>query len=253
MFDSRSYQRLQKKCSLLISTVLAAVVLSNFPQSLVSFEAVESEDYPFSFSLSWSMSADNSAQAQIAAIPGWSSMEMKIVEEHNRVRQDPQSYIPVLEAYLARMTEDGYIIHGCGRDCVLTTREGRVAVEEAIAFLRQQPAVGPLAISSPVARAAKSHAQDQRGGAMGHVSSDGTSFLQRLSRFGVRSAGIGENIAYGAQTAEQVVMNLIVDDGVPDRGHRTNIFAPQWTMAGTGCGDHAGYRTVCVINYATGL
>ena len=200
---------------------------------------------------SMDVSVGSSAQAQIALRPDWSTLEQQILAEHNRVRQNPQSYIPVLEAYLSSMTADGHIIHGCGQNCVLTTREGRGAVEEVIAFLRQQPAMGALDASTQVARAAKSHARDQRGGATGHVGSDGTSFSQRLSQFGVENTAIGENIAYGAQSAEQVVMNLIVDDGVPSRGHRTNIFAPNWAVAGTGCGDHATYGTVCVVNYAT--
>ncbi|MEL6939212.1 MAG: CAP domain-containing protein [Cyanobacteria bacterium J06598_1] len=161
--------------------------------------------------------------------------------EHNRVRQSPQSYIPLLEAYLASMTEEGYILHGCGQNCLLTTQEGRSAVEEAIAFLQQQPAVGPILASPPVARAAKAHAQDQQTGQTGHTSSDGTSFLQRLSQFGVHGGGIGENISYGAADAEDVMMKLLIDDGVPSRGHRVNIFAASWEKVGVGCGTHATY------------
>jgi len=241
------YQQLQRKRKLLISATLAAIVLSNFSQVSLSFKSVEQNRSPVSLSLS----AGRRAEAQIAFRPSWSELEQEILAEHNRVRQNPQSYIPILEAYLDSMTADGHIIHGCGQNCVLTTREGRAAVQEAIAFLRQQPAVSALRASTPASRAAKSHAQDQRGGATGHVSSDGTSFPQRLDRFGVQNVGIGENIAYGARSAEQVVMNLIVDDGVPSRGHRTNIFAPNWSVAGSGCGEHATYGSVCVVDYAT--
>ncbi|MEL6554018.1 MAG: CAP domain-containing protein [Cyanobacteria bacterium J06621_11] len=193
----------------------------------------------------------NAAQAQTTHQTSWASLEQEIISEHNRVRQNPQSYIPLLENYLESMTVDGHVIHGCGQGCLLTTREGRAAVEEAIAFLRNQPPVDPISLSAPVAQAAKSHAQDQQNGQVGHISSDGSSFLQRLPRFGVRSTNIGENISYGAASAQTVVMRLLIDDGVPSRGHRTNVFAPSWEKVGAGCGTHATYQTVCVINYAT--
>ena len=190
------------------------------------------------------------AQAQTPPGPNWTTLEQEILLEHNRVRQDPQSYIPILENYLEQMTSDGLIIHGCGQGCVLTTREGRAAVEEAIAFLQNQPPVGPISQSTPVAQAAKALAQEQQSGQTGHVSSDGSSFLQRLTHFGVRSSAIGENISYGATSAQDVIMKLIIDDGVPSRGHRINLFSASWEKAGAGCGTHARYRTVCVIDYA---
>lgn len=206
-----------------------------------------------------SLSADLSpiaAQAQTVAQSNrpsnWATIEQNIITEHNRIRQNPQSYIPILEAYLARMNAQGNIPNGCGQNCTLTTNEGKPAVEEAIRFLRNQPAVGALTPSENVARAAKAHAQDQQGGATGHSGSDGSTLSQRLTRFGVQQLGAGENIDYGSPTGQGVVISLIVDDGVPSRGHRTNLFSPNWTIAGAGCGPHAVYRTVCVVDYAKG-
>ncbi len=180
----------------------------------------------------------------------WQVIEREIIEEHNRVRQNPQSYIPILEAYLATMDSQGQIPRGCGPNCTLMTEEGRPAVEEAIAFLRDQPPVGPLEFSGAIAQAAKSHAQDQQNGSVGHVGSDGSRAPQRLSKFGIENSSSGENIDYGSTSAQEVMISLIVDDGVADRGHRTIIFAPEWTTAGAGCGPHASIRTVCVVNYA---
>ncbi len=189
----------------------------------------------------------NVAQAQTDS---WKVVEQNLIVEHNRVRQNPQSYIPLLEARLANMNSQGNISNGCGRNCTLMTNEGKPAVEEAIRFLRNQAAVGALTPSVNAAQAAKAHAVDQSDGSIGHNGSDGSRPSDRLTRFGVTNVGTGENIAYGPSTAEDIMINLIVDDGVPDRGHRTNIFRPSWEKAGAGCGSHEVYRVVCVINYA---
>lgn len=45
-------------------------------------------------------------------------------------------------------------------------------------------------------------------------------------------------------------MLLIVDDGVPDRGHRQAIFNPAYTQVGVSCGRHVVYDWVCVIDLA---
>lgn len=195
------------------------------------------------------MSVGRPVKAQTTAQPDWSAIEANLLVEHNRIRQNPQSYIPILEAHLARMDAQGNIPNGCGLNCTLVTQEGRAAVQEAINFLQNQSAVGPLSLSEGAAQAAKAHAQDQQGGSTGHTGSDGSRPSERLSRFGVENLGSGENIAYGPDTAEKVMMNLIIDDGVADRGHRTSIFSPNWNMAGVGCGPHATIRSVCVIDY----
>jgi uncharacterized protein YkwD len=47
-------------------------------------------------------------------------------------------------------------------------------------------------------------------------------------------------------------MQLIIDDGVLDRGHRANIFKPEFEVLGVSCGNHERYGTVCVMTFAAG-
>jgi len=196
------------------------------------------------------LSLGKPAQAQAAAVD-WAKVEQDLIAEHNLVRQNPQRYISILKARLDSMDSEGNIPDGCGRNCTLVTEEGKPAVEEAIRVLSSQRTVGPLIKSDGLAAAAKSHAKDQESGLLGHAGSDGSSPIERTARLGVEASSVGENITYGPATAQEIMVNLIVDDGVADRGHRIALFKPDWSSAGAGCGPHSSYWAVCVVDYAS--
>ncbi len=48
-------------------------------------------------------------------------------------------------------------------------------------------------------------------------------------------------------------MQLLIDDGVPSRGHRTNIFKNDFKIIGAWGGSHTKYKTCTVINYVGGF
>merc|ERR1712062_773361 len=102
---------------------------------------------------------------------------------------------------------------------------------------KKQKPVRPLNLVSGLTMAAKDHVKDQsvRGG-VGHQGSDGSSFSERFQRYGCWSGISGENVCYGQNSARNIVMSLIVDDGVPTRGHRSNIFHSQFNFVGIACG-----------------
>ena len=59
----------------------------------------------------------------------------------------------------------------------------------------------------------------------------------------------GENIDYGAKSAEMVIIALATDDGVPSRGHRSNIFQKAFKKHACFTGDHKVYGSQTVLNY----
>ena len=174
----------------------------------------------------------------------------EILAELNRARADPRVYAGELERHRRRFR--GTVVHEPGDPVYRITKEGLPAVDEAIVALRRQPPLKPLAASAALALAASDHVRDQGGiGGHGHIGRDGTSPLDRAIRRGLRPWAIGEVISYGPETAAAVVRELIIDDGVPDRGHRLAIFNPDFGRAGAACGPHAGFRTMCVIDLAS--
>jgi uncharacterized protein YkwD len=64
---------------------------------------------------------------------------------------------------------------------------------------------------------------------------------------------IGEVINYGREKPRWVVMQLLIDDGVPDRGHRKAIFNPAFHTAGAATGPHAAYGEMTVVDLADGF
>ena len=180
--------------------------------------------------------------------PSQLSIEDGIVDEHNRARQDPRGYAEHLVALRAQFR--GNMLRFPGEPSVIT-REGVEAVDEAIEYLRKADPLPALVASEGMSRAAADHVGDQGPkGSTGHDGSDGSKPWDRLSRYGTWDVVVGENLAYGPDRARRVVMGLIIDDGVPDRGHRKNIFSTEFRFIGVACGPHRTYGTMCAVDYA---
>ena len=62
-------------------------------------------------------------------------------------------------------------------------------------------------------------------------------------------ATAGESISYGQDQPIEVILQLAIDDGVPSRGHRNNMFNTGFVKAGIFTGDHKAYRKSTVILY----
>ena len=172
-----------------------------------------------------------------------------IIAELNAARTDPAAYARKARALRALFNGDRIERPG---EIDLVTREGPAAVDEAIAFLEGQTPLPALRDSPGLARAAAEHAGEQgRTGEVAHVGADGSSPGARMRRHG-RWTATGEAIAYGPDRAEDVILQLIVDDGVPDRGHRRILFNPAYALVGAACAPHPVWRTVCVLDFARG-
>jgi uncharacterized protein YkwD len=176
-------------------------------------------------------------------------LEHAVLAEINYVRANPQAYADELRRY--RDFFDGRVVRLPGDPVGETTREGTYAVDEAIDFLDRQAPMPPLANGAVLARAARDLADEQGAtGRNGHRSANGAMPGDRVKRRG-GDIYVSETISYGYSEPDAVVRQLIIDDGVPSRGHRSLIFAPGNRFAGVGCGEHPRVRFMCVIDYST--
>jgi uncharacterized protein YkwD len=114
--------------------------------------------------------------------------------------------------------------------------------EEQLQYLINQKrcaaGLAPLALNAELNRAAMRHSEDMfTNNFFSHTGSDGSSFVQRISRAGYKGSAVGENIAKGYPNTESVF-----NGWWNSPGHKANIMnsgarefgigykSPYWTM-----------------------
>ncbi|MFT5224411.1 MAG: hypothetical protein ACI8XX_000154 [Polaribacter sp.] len=178
-----------------------------------------------------------------------SALEKEVLAQMNLARTNPKEFSKAIIKYRSYYDSQG-MVHIPG-EITLGTNEGVEAVDEAIRALAEQSPIAAIKPSKGMSAGARDHVKDQGPkGDTGHSGSDGSDPFTRVNRYGEWDVTAGENISYGADTGVGVILQLIIDDGVPSRGHRENIFNANFLVSGVACGSHKVYRHMCVINYA---
>ncbi len=87
---------------------------------------------------------------------------------------------------------------------------------------------------------------------MGHTGADNSTCKERIERYGTWTGECGECLWFGREgaSAAQIVEDLVIDDGVPSRGHRLCIFDEAYRVSSARVGHHATYGCMAVIEFA---
>ena len=184
----------------------------------------------------------------VRATDDFSRLEQDVFDEINQARTNPGSYLSYLKDL--RRLYAGKQIRLAG-NYVINTKEDVRAVDEAYQYLRDTNSIPSLTWSNGMSLGAMDHVAEQGPtGETGHRSGDGRQPWDRINQYGEGRGMIAQNIAYGKLPAHMMVLEFIIDDGIPDRGHRKNIFNPELRYAGVACGDHKLFGIMCVIDFA---
>lgn len=97
-------------------------------------------------------------------------------------------------------------------------------------------------------QSAKAHAKDMYDNDFfSHNSNDGTNCFGRIGKYYQASAQ-AENIAAGRSDALLIVMQWLIDEGVPSLGHRKNILNPAYEAIGVCTGKHKSWGYCSVMD-----
>jgi uncharacterized protein YkwD len=155
----------------------------------------------------------------------------------NEVRTDPQTFLQNrLLPYVKEkeMEDNGY-------------------AKSLIDDLKSAKKISPLKASTVLENLARGHAIDMGSkGKVGHNSSNGMTFANRL-RKKIKTGMIAENCDYGNADALDIVMSLLIDDGIESLGHRKNILHSGLNWIGIAIEKHKTYRMNCVMDFAESI
>lgn len=166
-----------------------------------------------------------------------SAQSEEVLKLINEVRTEPQAF---LENRLRPYVKEKGI-------------EGNSYAKSLIDDLKSAKKVNPLQSSPVLENLARGHAIDMGSkGKVGHNSSNGMTFANRL-RKKIKTGMIAENCDYGNSDPLDIVMSLLIDDGITSLGHRKNILHPELNWIGIAIEKHKTYRMNCVMDFAESI
>ncbi len=203
-------------------TLLSALLLSLF--SLTSF----SQDWESAFSLT-ELNEANTAQT----VSYLNQDEKELLQLINLVRLYPQQFRD--EVYLPYLKENSISRNSYTQSLLVTLSQ-----------MRAQVAYKPHAVLTQIAEA-QARYLGQSGKAT-HNNARGQSPAERI-RERISSEITAENIDLGRDQPLDILMSLLIDDGIIGTGHRVNLLHQELTHIGIAIGSHKKYGTVCVQDF----
>ncbi|MDX1652117.1 MAG: CAP domain-containing protein [Brumimicrobium sp.] len=72
---------------------------------------------------------------------------------------------------------------------------------------------------------------------------------QRFDQYAPHVEITGENLQFGFDQALDIVMDLLIDEDIPDAGHRRNILDSDFSVIGIAVGTHKTYDFMTVMEF----
>lgn len=179
--------------------------------------------------------------------------ELEVLAEINLMRSDPARYAtlrlePLRSRYQGKLF---FPVDSSARP--MRTREGVEALDECIRVLKNTRPMPRFSPSAALTLSAREMTKDQGATTqIGHVGSSGSTMPERILRHGNWRSSLAENISYGYNNPGEIVITLLIDDGVYDRAHRLNLLNNKFDRIGISIGAHRRYNVMCVMDFAAG-
>jgi hypothetical protein len=137
----------------------------------------------------------------------------------------------------------------------ITTKEGDKPIIELLEWIPKLKEAGvaipPFTWKDQLQAAAKEYVEelDKKGEIV--YTNTAESVAKRLLKQGKLIGNYGENVVFFAEEAIDIVLEVIIDDGYPGRGHRKNIFSPKFKEFGCYTGEHSASNMMTCMEFIT--
>jgi uncharacterized protein YkwD len=180
--------------------------------------------------------------------------EREMIREINLLRSNPLGYLQLIKPLLIqakatlKQQGKGYRNYSLtirtvvisGKETITTDTTWHFANEEEVkalqSLVKDLTKMKPLSILQPdsgIYKAVQYYGADQDKHAwnLHHKGSDGSMPWDRITRFSPRMQTGNENIAgrFPLASPREIVIQLLIDSGIPGYGHRYNLLDKQWT------------------------
>ena len=178
------------------------------------------------------------------------SIQKDLFIELNNLRKDPKSYIPLIE-YEMKSLKKNNILKKKDSNLQIQTLEGKEAYLDAIKFLEHQQPVPPLNEESRLSSAAMDLVKDiGKRGIVSHQDQYGQYVSERIEKYCEWDYSASEVIEVSSKNPQDILVSLIVDDGLRNRPDRKTLFNQGYNYVGIACGPHTEYEIVTVVVFA---
>lgn len=174
-------------------------------------------------------------------------MEDKILKYINMIRHRPIDFIDFLKEREIDYEENSYFNKKTKKR--YHTKEDYTAVLEAIDFLTNCHPVLPLERSKKLDETAKAHSDFLiKENIVSNVGAGGLNPEERISKEKGKGS-LGEAISLFENKAKQIVINLIIDDGLVERPNRKMLICKDFNEIGISLNKHPSKNFICVLHF----
>lgn len=178
------------------------------------------------------------------------SFVMDVYSELNLARTQPQEYATYLEDALKRFDGNVYV-NSDGRRFM--TYEGRNPYREAIDILKNMQPLGNLSLEKGLCLSSQDLSDAHvKTGNVNFTLPDGTDVWENAKKYYFANSQ-GMTLSYPSSNAREMIISLLVDDGLSTRDNRKYLLNPEYRYVGVGFskGGKHPYGASCVITFAS--
>ena len=177
----------------------------------------------------------------------YNSIQIQLYEELNSLRENPKRYISLIEKQMKTIKKNG-VLNKENSNLQIQTIEGKAAYEEAIQFLEKQKPVPPLVKDAKLSYAAQDLVKDiGERGVVTHRDKKGQFTSERIEKYCEWESCANEVIEVSSKNPQDILISLLVDDGIKNRSDRKALFQDSYNFVGISSGPHCEYEIVTVF------